>query len=96
VRAPGRWYQLRERGLFDGEERSHFASARAEHTDEGNDHQCNDIVRGRKCHTAGRHEERARDQHAPATDAVRRRRDVERNYGVADHGEREQESDFFF
>ena len=78
---------MRERGLFDGEERTDFVAAGTDDTNDSRDDQENEVAGRGERDSSSSHEERAGDQHAPAADAIGARGQVERNDHVADQRE---------
>ena len=85
--------QLRERRLFDGEERSHLVARRTDHADGGR-HQQHDIDgRGDKHQAGGEDEQRADDQHAPAAKTIGVGGQPQRDDDIAEQGQRQQQAD---
>ena len=85
--------QLRQRGLLDREKRPHLVAARTDDADDGRGHEQLRPLREQERDAPHHHERRAHDQHVAAAPPVGVRRDPQRDAGVPQEREREQEPD---
>ena len=102
---PASWYQAKTRGpppvadelgerrLLDGEERADLVAARADDADRRRDQQHREHRRGDERHAGGEHQDRADDQDPAPPDPVRMGGQPQRDGGVAEERQGQQQPD---
>src|SRR3990170_187917 len=88
--------ELRQGGLFNGQERTDLVSARTDDTDDGGSQEEEDVAGDDEDNARAQHQQRADDQRALASDTVSGGSEPERNARIAHEGEGEEQADLLF
>ena len=79
-------------GLFDGQERADFIATGTDHADGGGDQQPQKILGNGEDDASQKHQQGTDDQHFAPADSIRRGGDPQRDGGVAQQRQRQQQS----